>query len=80
MRAGSIKLTHRHTESTEIFDLTEELKGSHGGADVKILNDFFDICRSGGEPRSDLEDGRMSVRMALAARESTDNNRPTDIC
>jgi predicted dehydrogenase len=69
---GTILLTRRHTHETLKIDLSEQTKGTHGGADFSILSDFFKICRQGGIPRSSIEDGRSAVQMSLAARKSAE--------
>jgi hypothetical protein len=56
------------------FDLSKQTHGSHGGADYKIFFDFFNICRNGGTPRSDLRDGRLAVQMSIAATQSDDTH------
>jgi predicted dehydrogenase len=79
MENASITLTCRHTNEVTQFDLTNETQGSHGGADYKILSDFFKVCRNGGTPRSDLTDGRLAVQIALAATQSDDSGLPVKI-
>jgi len=55
------------------FDMNKEACGSHGGADQKILDDFISMCNNKSEPRSGLEDGRLAVKLSLAATESSEN-------
>jgi len=74
METGTITLTERYTETKTTFDLRKEIAGGHGGADDRILRDFFEICRHGGTPRSSLADGRLAVKLALAARNSDDKD------
>ncbi|OHB53032.1 MAG: hypothetical protein A2Y07_06435 [Planctomycetes bacterium GWF2_50_10] len=75
METGVIHITQRHSAKTESIDLKEHLTGTHGGADEKILTDFFNICANGGKPRSGLDDGRLAVQMSLAATLSDDENK-----
>ena len=79
MEKSSLTLTCRHTNKVTNFDLTEQNHGSHGGADYMILSDFFNICRNGGTPRSGLADGRLAVKMAIAATQSDDSDSPVKI-
>lgn len=72
MEKGLVIYTQRHTGKVIRYDMTKETKGSHGGADERIFTDFFDICRNGGTPRSNLLDGRLAVQISVAARESSD--------
>ena len=72
MMTGQLTLTERHTEKTTEFNIA--VGESHGGADDRILGHFFEVCINGGTPRSGLEDGRLAVRLALAARESDDRD------
>ena len=70
---GLVHFTQRHSGKITTYDLRKEQMGSHDGADEKILSDFFKICLNGGIPRSGLEDGRLAVKLSLAATESCDN-------
>ncbi len=72
MRAGWVKVWKRYSKETEEHDLTEQVKSSHGGSDKRILSDFFRCCRTGEKPRSSWSDGRLSIQVALAARDSCD--------
>jgi predicted dehydrogenase len=76
---SSIAITCRHTNKVTQFDLTNETHGSHGGADYKILSDFFTICRDGGTPRSNLTDGRLAVKMSIAATHSNNIELPVKL-
>lgn len=69
---GLIQYTQRHTGKITTYDLRKEVEGTHEGADPKIFSDFFNICLNGGTPRSGLEDGRLAVKLALAATTSCD--------
>ena len=75
MTAGIVEFTERFTEKKTTFDMYKETVGGHGGADNTLLSEFFDKCTNGGVPRSGLEDGRLSLRLGLAARTSCDENR-----
>lgn len=66
----------RHTEQRESSDLHELMNSGHGGADDRILADFFHCCQTGDKPRSSWSDGRESLRVGLAARESCDTGQP----
>ena len=79
MKTGMIVYTRRHSGKQEEYNLTEQMKGNHDGADDKILNDFIDACRGTGQSRSSLEDGRLAVQISLAARESADKGIPVGI-
>jgi predicted dehydrogenase len=69
---GLIQFTERHTGRIATYDLSKEVEGEHGGADPKIISDFISVCLNGGTPRSGLEDGRLAVKLSLAATESSD--------
>lgn len=71
MQEGTIKLTQRHTEKVQTINLNGT-SGSHFGADEKILDDFFEMCKNGKVPRSGLADGKLAVQISLAAKESSD--------
>jgi predicted dehydrogenase len=72
MDEGTVTVWKRHTKEKETFDLRERMTSGHGGADDSIMQDFFHCCHTGAKPRSSWEDGRRSVAMGLAARESCD--------
>jgi len=76
MENGMVTLLKRHSGKTKTLDVSPENSGTHGGADEKILSDFFNICRNGGTPRSGLADGKLAVQLALAATKSDDENSP----
>jgi predicted dehydrogenase len=76
METGIVTLTQRHTNAVNVYDIKNEIQGSHGGADDKILSDFFNICRNDGIPRSGLADGRLAVAISLAAQRSSDTGQP----
>ena len=75
METGLVKYWKRHSDETEQFDLTDQINSSHGGADDKILTDFFDCCVNGNKPRSGWPEGRQALQVGLAARESCDENK-----
>ncbi|MHB9070852.1 MAG: Gfo/Idh/MocA family protein [Sedimentisphaerales bacterium] len=76
---GTIVLTRRHSSETINYDLSECIKGTHGGGDSNIFTDFFNICRKGGKPRSDVSDGRLAVDIALAARKSSESGSRVEL-
>ena len=76
LEEGTTKFWKRHTKIKESCDLSELMDSGHGGADDRILEDFFRCCRTGEKPRSSWADGRQSLRVALAARESCDTGKP----
>lgn len=76
---GLVTFTQRHTGDITKYDMKKETLSSHYGADEKIFSDFFDLCRNRGIPRSGLKEGRLAVAMSLAARKSSDTNRPIKI-
>jgi predicted dehydrogenase len=51
------------------------MKSGHGGADDLILADFFRCSATGEKPRSSWSDGRLSVQVGLAARQSADTGQ-----
>jgi len=69
---GLVQFTQRHTGKITTYDLRKESEGTHGGADPKIFSDFFNVCLNGGTPRSGLEDGRLAVKLSVAATTSCD--------
>lgn len=80
MEAASLKVWPRHGGSPYTFDLSATTAASsHGGADDKILKDFFRCCETLEKPRSSWMDGRTGIQTALAARESCDTNCPVAI-
>lgn len=74
-----VRITSRHSGTVEVVDVSDQSKGSHGGADERILMDFFDCCRTGRRPRTGAEEGWMSVRVGLAATRSSDTGLPVDL-
>ncbi|OHB54859.1 MAG: hypothetical protein A2Y12_05460 [Planctomycetes bacterium GWF2_42_9] len=70
-----VHFTQRHTEKRLTYDLRDENTGSHGGADEKILHDFFRVCQNRESPRSGLLDGRLAVVIASAATQSSDTGK-----
>ena len=79
METSLVTFTQRHTNAITIYDMKKETEGTHGGADEKILADFFGICRTQRTPRSGLSDGRLAVQMSLAAQQSTDTGLPVKL-
>lgn len=78
MEKGIVTYIQRHTGKETVYDINEQIKGGHGGADQKILSDFVNMCRNGSKPKSDLADGKLAVAMSIAATASCDNGRKED--
>ncbi|MBN1555410.1 MAG: Gfo/Idh/MocA family oxidoreductase [Phycisphaerae bacterium] len=79
LHAGIVKYWKRYAKEgdwPEVIDLNEKMHSGHGGADDNLLYDFFECCRTGKKPRSSWMDGRASVQVGLAARESCDTGNP----
>jgi predicted dehydrogenase len=76
MEEGILTVYPRHNQHKIIHDLKGAMQSSHGGADDRILMDFFHCCRTGDKPRSSWADGRLSVQVGLAARDSIDTGNP----
>ena len=79
MEKGVVTFRRRHGNEEEIIDLRKLMESGHGGADDKIMADFFHCCRTGDAPKSSWTDGRLSVQVGLAARESCDTGMPVAI-
>jgi len=79
MKAGTVTVWTRHEPGTVTHDLRELIRGGHGGADSRILRDFFRCCRTGQAPRSSWADGRASVELGLAARQSCDTHQAVEL-
>lgn len=76
MEEGTITVWKRFSDEKRSIDLSDQVKSSHGGADVRILSDFFHCCRTGEKPRSSWADGRASLEVGLAATRSCDTGKP----
>ncbi|NIA08067.1 MAG: hypothetical protein GWP14_10630, partial [Actinobacteria bacterium] len=76
---GIVKVWHRYSDQKDVHDLRELLDSGHGGADDRILLDFFRCCRAGDRPRSSWTEGRLNIQVGLAARQSADTGRPVTI-
>lgn len=74
METGKITVWKRHTDKVCELDLSDQINSSHGGADDRILADFFHCCETGNKPRSSWAEGRKGIEVALAARDSMDSN------
>jgi predicted dehydrogenase len=72
METATVTVWKRYTQEKTVYDLNDQTSSSHGGADDKIMADFFDCCRTGKKPRSSWADGRLGIQVALAARNSCD--------
>lgn len=79
MARSTVTVTKRHTGKTWTYDLAKMSNGGHGGADGKILADFFDCCRTGRKPRSSAAEGRLGVLVGLAARKACELKRTVEI-
>jgi predicted dehydrogenase len=79
MKEGIVRVWKRHTDETLEFDLTEQMKSGHGGADDRILNHFLHCCHTGEEPRSSWADGRASVELGLAVRQACDTGQVVEL-
>ena len=79
MNEGTVFFWKRHENTKQVVDISEQTKSGHGPADRGMIEDFFDCCRTGRTPISGWTDGRASVRLGLAARESCDTGLPVDL-
>lgn len=77
---GEVIVYDRHSPKNVRHDLAAAVReSSHGGADDRILLDFFRCCQSGDKPRSSWQDGRNSLLVGLAATEASDSHTLVDI-
>jgi predicted dehydrogenase len=69
----------RFSNKEEVIDLSNSADGAHGGADKFILDGFADFVE--GKPVSIVkpEEAMVSVRMGLAATQSSDEKRIIDL-
>jgi len=74
-----VVFTERHTNRQSVWDVSHATRGGHGGADPRQWDDFLEVCRTGRSPRTGVEEGRLAVRVGLAARESADTGRPVSL-
>lgn len=74
---GTVEYWKRHApeDSCEKMDASALMRGGHGGADERILADFFRCVRTGSPPRSSWQDGLTSVALGIAATKSSDTGR-----
>jgi len=79
MERCSVSLTKRHSGKRSSFDLSSLCQSSHGGADSRILDDFFDCHRKGRKPRSSWPEGRASVLVGLAAMRACETHSAVDL-
>jgi len=75
----TIKIRRRDPSKLEEIDLQANVSGGHGGADVNILNNFFEFVRGEAEPKCRPRDGAIPVFMGLAATQSGDEGRPVQM-
>lgn len=73
---GQVTFWERYTGKKQTFDLRKDSKAVHCGADSRILQDFFHCCATGRSPLTNWRDGRRSVQVGLAARESSRTGKP----
>jgi len=74
---NKVTFTPRFKGEPVVTDLNDQVDTSgHGGADSRILNEFVACCRSGKRPRTGAAEGRSSLAVGLAARESCDSGQP----
>ncbi len=74
MDSGIVTFWTRYSDEKTVYDLKSKMVSGHGGADDQILADFVECCRTGKSPRSSWAEGRRSLEVALAARESCDTH------
>ena len=79
MQTGIVTVWPGHAKDKIVHDMTERMKSGHGGADAGIVADFLRCCRTGDKPRSSWQEGRASVQLGLAARQSCDTGKPVTI-
>jgi predicted dehydrogenase len=79
MEEGLVHIWPRFSRECITHDLREKMKSGHGGADDQILKDFLRCCRTGEKPRSSWADGRASIEVGLAARESCDTGQAVEL-
>jgi len=73
------KRHHGYAEADAIVPIVAE-KGSHGGADPKIVNEFLEVVRGNAKPSTSPVAARYSVAAGCAATESLRNGgRPVEI-
>jgi len=75
MGEGKIRVTERHTHKQYEYDMRTLMAGGHGGADDRLMRDFIRAVRTGAAPRTGCAEGRKSVRLGLAARESAETGQ-----
>jgi len=63
------KRHHGYAEADVIFPVVKE-KGSHGGADPKIVNEFLEVVRGNTKASTSPVAARYSVAAGVAATES----------
>ena len=79
MEKGTITVVERHSFRTYTYDLHAQMTGGHGGADDRIIHDFLLTLHQGKKPRSGWAEGRLAVKISLAARESCTRNETIQI-
>jgi hypothetical protein len=73
------KRHHGYAEADLVVPITVE-KGSHGGADPKIVNEFLEVVRGNAKPSTSPVAARYSVAAGCAATESLRNGgKPVEI-
>ena len=79
MDSCKVQYFERHTNRRATYDLSALMDDDHGGADVRLLRDFFKTCKTGQKPRSGWAEGRQAVQLSLAARHSMDTNALVEV-
>ncbi len=73
------KRHHGYAEADLVVPISVE-KGSHGGADPKIVNEFLEVVRGNAKPSTSPVAARYSVAAGCAATESLRNGgKPVEI-
>lgn len=73
------KRHHGYAEADLVVPITVE-KGSHGGADPKIVNEFLEVVRGNAKPSTSPVAARYSVAAGCAATESLrSGGKPVEI-
>jgi predicted dehydrogenase len=68
--ANTIRVNFRGDKATRTYDVNEQSRGGHGGADGRAFADFVRACRLGTAPVATWADGRRAVKLGLGAQKS----------
>ena len=74
-----VKVWGRYGGSKDVYDLRGLIDSGHGGADGRMLLDFFRCCKTADKPLSSWREGRLNIKVGLAARQSADTGQPVTI-